>query len=1740
MAVIGFVFIGDETMRSISSIHALLAIVLIFTFSPCFSAETNALGGESSKYLDAVREFADNVLKYGRDTYGPKHTPLFVDGLNIHTHEPVKWISPKGSVLTATETEEWILSNFASQQTLLRTLCGLSTLTGDPKYRGAAKKAIKYAFENLRSPNGLMYWGRMSAYDLQADKIKNAHDHHTLKRHYPYYELMWQVDPEATKNLIEAFWSAHIWDWSNLDFNRIARYSYSLEEPWKHEYKRYPTFFNTEVSERLGQFHTGTSLIHAGTTLHWLSGQQQSLVWSRRLMQRFADARHPETGISPLYYNCSRKWIFPNKRLTGKFTDQRTVVFPFHITEALKKMQIMFYGESWLPDPVLSVLLVGDLLEEQGKDFVQWSLEELTAWGRYSYRKSDNVFVPILTDGTNIEGMVCEESTLIGLKGEKASGVFANPAYFRLYATAYRLTNDEFIWEMARDIALGNHLGDIGDVSGERLDIPISIHSSDPCVLLGFLELYDATKKKEFLIMARFVADNIVKDRFSRGYFVLNKEHLYARFDCFEPLALLHLIAAIDGRRLSIPPVWPTYALFSSNYRFKLYGSDRWHIYERIGSPEVPWSLQDAAHRGDIDKIRILLNSGVEVDSWDEHSGMTALQHAAIKGHTAIGEILLSNGADINYMALGFPHTSLSRAVRYGHKEFVELLLKYNVDVNLQDEWGHGEMPLELAISHNRTEIAKLLIDNGATVSTIHVAASVGKLESVRSFVDAGANVNGKDESGMTPLLHAVAGGHTELAEFLLDSGADVNTGEKQGVVPLFRALWNKDLDMLELLLKKGADVNAKHARSGFTVLHWAAMMDSKESVELILDARADVNGKCNTGETPLDVAAIWGVSTEMAELLVAKGAEVSSLHTAAFMGDLPKVRALITKGVEVDKKSGMIAVTALHSAAAAGHKEMVEFLISKGSDVNAQNRPGRTPLHMAAQKGHLDVVQLLLKNGADVNVKDRRKRGRTPLDLARDNGHTQIVEILTKKSSLPQGLVKDPQKIEQSEVAREATQLLFAAVKASEIEKVRASIADGADVNAKDASGRMPIHYAVANKNIAIVGLLTTRAVRPGSFEDRELTKVKRLLSQGMDVNAQPAASKTTLLHYAAQTGYVYVTTYLIVHDANVDAENQFGHTPLDIALQWKEPTIALLLLDAGATATKRDRSTILLKAAGQIGPYGEKRAGYENHSQMVESSGGSGSEHDVAISKTSAVKTCIQGDIVTVSVTLDNRGHQEESASVILFDDKAVVAARQIKLGVSAQNGPEDTPDIVFDPENITRNVFGQRVCIGGDVNGDGFGDLLIGAWRWQNSRGRAYLYFGGSQMDNVADVIFTGTNEGDAFANQSGVFGDVNNDGYYDVIIGAGGNAHGDIHDGYVHVYLGGPHMDNVPDIVLSPSKAGRRGGFCFVASGDVDNDGYCDILVGEPWSRRVSLFWGGDPLSTNTNVVFEGTENAFPFSHRMSIGGDVNGDGYNDIIIGSRESGVSKRLDNENKQGRAYLYLGNTKEQMDTDCDWLFVDETPGSSFGSAVDIFDIDNDGYDDVIIAARYASSLRGRVYVYWGSESFDGSEPGVIFEPKEVSGAGEYLQVGHINGDLFGDVLVGGWIYPGQQYRHGRAYVFYGNSKDAIDTECDHIFEGEGRTEDWFGAQLGVGDVNNDGYTDAIFGAWGANHWAGRAYLYYGPFSSTSDITFNWDTTNASIGKHTLKVEITPVPGEQNSEDNEKTVTIEVKESLN
>ena len=168
-------------MRDKQRICPITGIFLFLIVLPFFSAG-NLYADQNSKYLDAVRTFADRILQSGTDIYGPNTTPLFVDGLNVVTLEPVKW---------KCRGQTWVLSNFASQQPLLRTLDGLTALTGQKKYRQAAEQATSYALEHLTTPNGLLYWGGHLAWDLEKDQpVGQYAEVHELKSHQPYYHLM--------------------------------------------------------------------------------------------------------------------------------------------------------------------------------------------------------------------------------------------------------------------------------------------------------------------------------------------------------------------------------------------------------------------------------------------------------------------------------------------------------------------------------------------------------------------------------------------------------------------------------------------------------------------------------------------------------------------------------------------------------------------------------------------------------------------------------------------------------------------------------------------------------------------------------------------------------------------------------------------------------------------------------------------------------------------------------------------------------------------------------------------------------------------------------------------------------------------------------------------------------------------------------------------------------------------------------------------------------------------------------------------------------------------------------------------------------------------------------------------------------------------------------------------------------------------------------------------------------------
>jgi ankyrin repeat protein len=236
-----------------------------------------------------------------------------------------------------------------------------------------------------------------------------------------------------------------------------------------------------------------------------------------------------------------------------------------------------------------------------------------------------------------------------------------------------------------------------------------------------------------------------------------------------------------------------------------------------------------AGRKGNIEAIKQYLAIGKDVDARDKED-KTPLKHAAFRGYKEIVELLIAKGADVNakdYTGM----TPLHWVAIGGKNEIVELLILNGADVNAKKITGIT--PLDAANMNGRTEIADLLRKHGGkggAEDSIHVAARIGDIKAVQQHLDAGADVNAKDNVGKTPLV------------------------------------WTRQPKIAELLISKGADVNTKDS-ARWTPLHRAAWYGRKEIVVLLIAKGADVNAKDNDGETPLDSANKNG-RTEIADLL--------------------------------------------------------------------------------------------------------------------------------------------------------------------------------------------------------------------------------------------------------------------------------------------------------------------------------------------------------------------------------------------------------------------------------------------------------------------------------------------------------------------------------------------------------------------------------------------------------------------------------------------------------------------------------------------------------------------------------------------------------------------------------------------------------------------------------------------------------------------------------------------------------
>jgi hypothetical protein len=204
-----------------------------------------------------------------------------------------------------------------------------------------------------------------------------------------------------------------------------------------------------------------------------------------------------------------------------------------------------------------------------------------------------------------------------------------------------------------------------------------------------------------------------------------------------------------------------------------------------------------------------------------------------------------------------------------------------------------------------------------------------------------------------------------------------------------------------------------------------------------------------------------------------------------------------------------------------------------------------------------------------------------------------------------------------------------------------------------------------------------------------------------------------------------------------------------------------------------------------------------------------------------------------------------------------------------------------------------FGGSVATAGDVNGDGYSDVVVGAARHYSDTGRVYVYLGSANGLSPAPT-FTATGEslGSYFGSSVGTAGDVNGDGYADVIIGARGDLS---NTGRAYVYLGSPTGLGATPAFTATGEAMNNGfGSSVATAGDVNGDNYSDVVIGAPLYSAPGLSFGrvyvyaGSANGLSATPVYTATAQPLQlniFATSVGPAGDVNDDGYADVIIGA---------------------------------------------------------------------------------------------------------------------------------------------------------------------------------------------------------------------------------------------------------------
>ncbi len=407
---------------------------------------------------------------------------------------------------------------------------------------------------------------------------------------------------------------------------------------------------------------------------------------------------------------------------------------------------------------------------------------------------------------------------------------------------------------------------------------------------------------------------------------------------------------------------------------------------------------------------------------------------------------------------------------------------------------------------------------------------------------------------------------------------------------------------------------------------------------------------------------------------------------------------------------------------------------------------------------------------------------------------------------------------------------------------------------------------------------------------------------------------------------------------------------------------------------------------------------------------------------------------------------------------------------------------------------------IDISGDLNGDGYTELIVTAPATGGAQGFIAGLVGRSTGYQIPpqDIGIQGTTANDWLGYGLSTGADLNKDGYDDMVtsrLEIDPSTPAATGTGDVLIFWGGSRLINTtPDLILTTGSNGDMFGFSVSTDGDLNGDGNPDLAGGAPRNilntnnpGRAHVFYGNGNTSMPSapNQTVTGTDNGDGFGTVVHICGDVNGDGYDDLLVGAPGHNSTSDFD----VGKIYVYHGSSSG-IGTTADWTYEGENEEDLLGfSATGIGDANGDGYGDIVVGVPLwddgSTADVGQALVFYGSSSGLSTTPDVTIEGSTGNGAlgADVAHAGDINDDGLGDFVIGAPnTNNGSMTDSGSTQVHFGNENGVNATPAKVLYGWEADGD--MGISVGPGgDGNGDGYDDIIVGDTTLQF----TYVYYG-----------------------------------------------------